>query len=371
MKRIFVILTAGVLIFSCAKNVPDSSRKDCGSAIQFSISDKIELKSAGVETMSDLIYNSTSNPNAHVYLYATKGGSNFDSGTDPLTYDYTNRELKYDPATSLWDIESLRTSWEVDSLKNGYQYDFSAYAVRGTHISNVTVSDAKNFGKSFTVLQGADYGDNCSSDYLLSNVCSIISTWNGTAARGGLVNLHMEHALASVRVKVVVNENIYRVGIQGIQIKNFYRGATMVCTSQEAYGSGKSNKWTTTSPNNNGTDYHVGDVTKGSGNSRKTIDACTGMIMMKKDAEHQKIIMDFIAVPQDVYNAELTIAYLVEEEDGGSAHQVVSTWALNNYSGWSYGCRNLYTINIDTSNSLESIIEDWRENNTITGVIVP
>lgn len=145
----------------------------------------------------------------------------------------------------------------------------------------------------------------------------------------------------------------------------------MQCTSQAAYGSGKTNQWSRSNPTYNTTNYIIGDVTRGSGNTRNTISSCTGMIMSTGDPSHERTLLDFIAIPQDPSATVLTIAYLVQELEGASEHQVVSSWNLNNYSGWESGYRNVYTITIDTSNSLYATVDDWDTGNSVTGIVLP
>lgn len=366
-------------VLSCSKqeeNLP-SAALSVGESIVFSIPDEVSMKSS-VEGVSDLVYDPTTNPDAHVYIWATKENADLIKesapATEPVTYDYDyrNKELFFNSAIGTWDISGGKARWECnDSTHAGYTYNFSAYAVRGSgEISAVTNTTSANFGKSFTIVLPQTYSDNCGTDFLLSNVSTVVTTWNGSAARGQVVNFHMEHALASIRVKVKANPDIYRIGIQGIQIKNFYRGATMQCTSQAAYGSGNTNRWTMSLPTYNTTDYIVGDVTRGGGNTRSTISSCAGMIINKADSR-ERLIMDFIAIPQDPSNAVLTIAYLVQELEGASEHQVVSSWNLSDFSGWEYGYRNVYTITIDTSNSLFATIDDWKTGNSVTGVVLP
>lgn len=365
MKRSVYILFAAAAVLSCGKQNPQTNNTSEGNQILFNLCDDIQVKSS-VESVSDLT------SGAHVYVWATKDNANLlrmvDSDT---THSYCNKELFYNSATGLWDIIGNKMEWECRGTNNeSCTYDFSAYAYKGNDIKEFSNKTASGFGKSFRIELPQTYSLGCGTDYLLSNVTSVVTTWNGSSARGGLVNLHMEHALSSIRVVVKANADFYRIGIQGIQIKNFYRGATMQCTSQAAYGSGKMNKWTMSQPTYNTTDYIVGDVTKGSGNTRGTINSCTGMIINKSD-ERERTIMEFIAVPQDPAYAVLTIAYLVQEINGSSEHQVVGTWNLSEYSSWEYGYRNVYTITIDTSNSLYSTIDDWDTGNSVTGVILP
>jgi len=388
MKRTLYICLSLAALLSCTKQqeTEPAVASMAGEPITFNIQDQVAVKSS-VETLTDLVYNSTSNPNAHVYIWATKEGSDLKKEVTPATtpptyvYDYTNKEIFYNSTFGTWDISGTgnKASWECKEdttttphTYSGYTYNFSAYAIRGTEVSAVTNTTSSNFGKSFTVKLPKTYSKNCGTDFLLSNITPVVTTWNGSAARGNIVNFHMEHALASIRVKVVANADIHKIGIQGIQIKNFYSDATMQCTNQATYGSGKTNKWTMTLPSNNTTDYILGDVTRGDTNSRNTINKCTGegMIINKTDVR-ERVIMDFIAVPQDPSNAVLTIAYLVQELDGASEHQVVSSWELKNYSSWEYGYRNVYTITIDTSNSLYATIDDWDTGNSVTGVVLP
>jgi len=373
MKPIIYTLIIAALALSCSKQIAETTGSEnySGNHIMFNITDGMELKSS-VESLSDLTAS-----DAVVRVYATKDGGDLKKETTPATtpatyvYDYCNKQLSYNSGTGFWDVQgSGEASWEVDSTKAGCTYNFCAYAIRGSNIDTVVTTNFNSFGRSFGIELPSSYSDGCGTDFLLSNITSVTTTWNGSAARGNVVNLHMEHALASVRVKVKANKEIYKIGIQGIRIQNFYRKAVMVCTSQASYGSDKTNKWTMTVPEYNATNYYVGDVTRGSGNSRNTIAKCTGMIINKTDAR-ERTIMDFIALPQDPSNAVLTIAYLVQELNGSSEHQVVSSWNLNEYDKWEYGYRNLYTITIDTSNSLESTVDDWDEGNKVTGVVLP
>lgn len=378
MKKAIYIVSVLIALLSCSKQQEESlfASSEEGDPIVFNIQEDVTMKSS-VEGVSDLVYNSTTNPNAHVYIWATKENADLKKevpDTDPVQYqyDYRNKELFYNSTIGIWDISGGKASWECnDSTHAGYTYNFSAYAVRGSgEISAVTNTTSANFGKSFTIVLPQTYSANCGTDFLLSNVSSVVTTWNGSAARGKVVNFHMEHALASVRVKIKANPDIFKIGIQGIQIKNFYRGATMQCTYQAAYGSGSTNRWTMSLPTYNTTDYIVGDVTRGNGNTRNTISSCTGMIINQTDPR-ERVIMDFIAIPQDPSNAVLTIAYLVQELNGASEHQVVSSWNLSDFSGWEYGYRNVYTITIDTSNSLFATIDDWKTGNSVTGVVLP
>lgn len=378
MKKIIYILFACAFA-SCSKAAPESACTASGNPILFSISDQIQVKSS-VESLADLVYNSTSNPDAHVYIWATKENSDLKKEVSPATtpvtyeYNYCNKEILYNGTTGLWNMSTGTTTWDANDSTT-YTYNFSAYAVRGTDVSVVSNTTSSNFGKSFTVELPEDYSKDCGTDFLLSNITSVKTTWNGTAARGGVVNLHMEHALASIRVKVKASANIFKVGIQGIQIKDFYRGATMQCTSQASYGSGKTNAWSRSNPTYNTTNYIIGDVTKGSANTYDTIEKCaaggTKVVINKTDASHEVNLMDFIAIPQDPSTAVLTIAYLVQEIDGASEHQVVSSWNLSNYSNWEYGYRNVYTITIDTANNLYATVDDWNTGNSVTGVILP
>jgi len=364
MKRSVCIIFAAAAVLSCAKQGPAVVNSPAGNQILFNVCDDVQVKSS-VESVSDLT------SGAHVYLWATKDNANLLKTEDSdTTHSYCNKELFYNSTNGLWDITGNKMSWECkETTHESCIYNFSAYAYKGNDIKEFSTKTAAGFGKSFRIELPASYSFGCGTDYLLSNVTSVVTTWNGSAARGGLVNLHMEHALASIRVVVKANADIYRIGIQGIQIKDFYRGATMQCTSQEAYGSGKMNKWTMSQPTYNTTNYIVGDVTKGSGNTKATISSCP-MIINKSDAR-ERTIMEFIAVPQDPAYAVLTIAYLVQEINGASEHQVVSTWNLSDYPKWEYGYRNRYTITIDTSNSLYSTIDDWETGNSVTGVVLP
>jgi len=355
-------LFAAAAVLSCGKQNPEMNSSPEGKQILFNVCNDIQVKSS-VESVSDLT------SDAHVYVWATKDNANLLKTEDSdTTHSYCNKELFYNSSTGLWDITGNKLSWECKGTES-CTYNFSAFAYKGEDIKEFATKTASEFGKSFRIELPQNYSFGCGTDYLLSNVTSVVTTWNGSAARGGLVNLHMEHALASIRVVVKANANIYRIGIQGIQIKDFYRGATMRCTSQEAYGSGKMNKWTMSNPTYNTTNYIVGDVTKGSGNTKGSISSCP-VIINKSDARERNI-MEFIAVPQDPSYAVLTIAYLVQEINGSAEHQVVSSWNLSDYSKWEYGYRNVYTITIDTSNSLFSTIDDWNTGNSVTGVVLP
>jgi len=376
MKKSIYILLAAATVLSCSKDKLDTGSDKKGQPIWFNVRNQVELRSSA-ESADDLIYNASTNPNAHIYIWATKSGSSLvkELATDPVTYeyDYRNKELFYDPVVGLWNISGNQALWECeDGTHNGITYQFSAYAVRGTgDITSVVNSTSSNFGHSFTIVLPATYTYGCGTDYLLSQTTPVTTTWDGSVARGSSVELLMEHALSSIRVKVDVSSFLYKVGIQGIQISGFYRGATMNCDYQAVYGSGQSNRWTMSLPTNNGASYLYGDVTEGNGNTKSTIASCgSDMIISNTDAR-KKDIMEFIAIPQAPNDAVLTIAYLVQEVNGGPVHQVVSSWDLQDYQPWTSGCRNVYTITINSSNLLFSTVTDWDTGNSVTGVVLP
>jgi len=372
MKRILISISTVFLLAllqGCNKdNSAFVNGEKTGERILFSVSDDISLKSI-VEDVSDLT------SGAKVYVYGTKDGSEIKDtvSTSPSVKisNYSGVQLTYDSVTSLWDV-ATGGIWTYDKQNDrGYLYNFSAYAVSGPVPSEVTTS-ANNFGKSFTLVQPASYDGSEFTDYLLSNMTSVTSTVNSTgSARGQVVNLHMEHALAAIRVKVLANEDLYRVGVLGVEIKNFYRGATMLCTSQAGYGSGSKNLWSTTVPTYYGNSYTRGSIAKTTVN-----DSSFGSCILKlgNDSAINKtegVLMDFIAIPQDAANAVLTISYIVKETNTATVHQGISYWNLSNYPGWDYGYRNTYTITIDTSNQLSATIDDWADGSSITGIILP
>ena len=365
MKKTILFLSISVLLVSCSgKADPDVLQPD-GEPICFSIPQDLGTK-APVYTDEQLTVS-----NSEVHIYGTKSGT--------VMTNYNNTRLTYSNVTGLWAPPTSDT-WGYDTANDkGLAYSFWAYgfnSVNSTGAVPTLTTSGDNFGKRLTLVEPASYvhqDGGFGYDYLLSQKYDATSykVENGAnvAYRGPVVHLHMEHALALIEVRMTVHKDMYHVVLQGIELNNFYRGATMECTYHATYGNstGATNRWSVSNYTNSGAVYSRGSVEQGDGNTEVVHNFAAG----RDDDANEIRLMLFTAIPQKPSNATLKIAMKVQEIDGSPEHQVISTWDLNNYYDWEYGYRNVYTINVDTSEKLDATIDDWPVVNNVSGTILP
>lgn len=369
MKRFYIYLLAGLLLAAaCNEKIsPDMEATD-GTQICFSIPQDLETK-APVFTDRQL------SSGGAVYVHGTKSGT--------VMNHYNNAQLNFNSLTSLW-MPTTSDTWEYGTDR-GLSYSFWAYGINNVNATGASASlttTGDNFGKSVTITQPAAYvhqndGSGFGYDYLLSQVYNATSykvlVGGEEAIRGPVVHLHMEHALALVDVRIKVHKDIYKVTLQGIELRDFARGGTLTCTSQADYGNstGAQNRWNSIT-NNNGTVYSRGSVLV---NDEEHPDNNTSELHVfapGRDIEENELgLMLFTAIPQQMKTATITVATEIQEINGGPVHQLVQTWNLNNYYDWESGYRNVYTISIDTSSELDATILDWPVVNNVSGTILP
>ncbi len=363
MKKSIYILSAIVFLASCSKFEVPVTSPVAGEPICFSIPQDLGTK-APVYTDAQLTV-----ANSEVYIYGTRGGTAMNN--------YNNKKLTYNSVTGLW-APATSDTWAPNG-DNGYNYSFWAYGLNNENASGTTATLAAsgdNFGKQITLVEPAAYvhqDGGFGYDYLLSERFEATSykVVNGgnTVWRGPVVHLHMEHALALIEVRMKVHKDIYQVILRGVELKNFYRGATMECTYHATYGnsSGATNKWSVNSYSNSGANYNRGSVAAGAGNTNVLHTFASD----RDDDANEIQLMMFTAIPQKPSTAQLQVVMDVQEISSSPVHQVISTWNLNEYYDWEYGYRNVYTINVDTSNKLDATIDDWPVVNNVSGTILP
>lgn len=354
------------LLAACTEKVGPETEvtQPAGDPICFSIPQDLSTK-APVYTDQDLTVT-----NSEVRIYGTKSGT--------VMTNFNNTKLSYNGVTGLWAPGNSET-WGYDATNDqGLAYSFWAYGfnkVNGNVTPTLTTS-GDNFGKVLTLVEPASYSHQEGGfgyDYLLSQRFETTSykVENGgnTVYRGPIVHLHMEHALALIDVKLKVHKDLYHVELQGVELSNFYRGGTMTCSFHATYGNtaGEINKWAVSNYSNSGASYSRGSVVEGTGNTTVLHDFAAD----RADDANQIDLMLFTAIPQKPSNAQLKVALLVQEVKDSPIHQVISVWDLNNYYDWEYGYRNVYTINVDTSNKLDATIDNWPVVNNVSGTILP
>lgn len=364
MKKTILFLSIFALLTSCSgKADPDVLQS--GDPICFSIPQDLSSK-APVYTDEQL---TGTNPEVHIY--------GVQSGT--VMPRYNNARLTYSDVTGLW-APSTSDTWGYDTDNDkGVGYSFWAYGFNSENsvgaAPSLTVS-GDNFGKKLTLVEPASYVHQESGfgyDYLLSqrfDATSYKVVIDGEPVyRGPVVHLHMEHALALIEVRMIVHKDMSHVVLQGVELRDFYRGATMECTYHANYGNstGATNRWSISGYTNSGAVYSRGSVAEGDGNTSVVHDFAAG----RGEDENEIRLMLFTAIPQKPTGATLKIAMRVQEVSGSPEHQVISTWNLNNYYDWEYGYRNVYTINVDTSEKLDATIDDWPVVNNVSGTILP
>ena len=362
MKKSIYILSAIAFLASCSKLEVPVTSPVVGEPICFSIPQELGTK-APVYTDAQLTV-----ANSEVRIYGTQGGT--------VMEHYNNTPLSYNSVTGLW-TPATSDVWAHNG-ENGYNYSFWAYGFNKVNgdVSPTITTSGDNFGKRITLVEPETYAHQDGGfgyDYLLSERFDATSykVVNGgnTVWRGPVVRLHMEHALALIEVRMKIHKDIYQAILQGVELKGFYRGATMECTYHATYGNsiGATNRWSVNSYSNSGASYSRGSIEEGDGNTTElyTFEPDRG------DGANEIQLMLFTAIPQTPSTAQLKVVMKVQEVAGAPVHQVISTWNLNEYYNWEYGYRNVYTINIDTSNKLDATIDDWPVVNNVSGTILP
>lgn len=390
------------LAVSCRKaDVSDTEHGDTGteqvqsSPIRFSVSD-ISLTKSGISEISDIVGN--------IRIRGTRGGSVISKSE--TSDGYENIGIIQDPNTGLWKPDySPEATWQyediesrevLDSTKNppvsfnpkqykdvkvvNNKYSFSAYAFNGNVPGGVTaptptlVTSGDEFGmKIIGLSQPKTYvhpsgGKPFGYDYVLSNRHDVSTSKNGDKIVGDVVKFHMEHALASVNVKLIVSKYVHYVKFLGIRLEGFYRTADMTCSSQALYGTSGRNVWVSENLKdfNDIVGYQRGDV------NNPNAEALIDIYPNASGEDYSEVLLNFCAIPQLLTkDCKLTLDFIIQQIDGGPVTRMNQTWELMRYEDWEYGQRNNYTIKISSAAELIATFEEWPLAYEVSGTILP
>ena len=405
MKRIYIYMAIGaVLAVSCRKaDVSDAEHGDTGteqvqsSPIRFSVSD-ISLTRSGISEISDI--------KGNIHIRGTRGSSVLKNSDGSESYE--NIGIVQDSNTGLWTPQiSNPATWQyeniekrelLDSTKNppvsfnpkqykevkviNNKYSFSAYAFNDNVPEGVTApapvlaTSGDEFGMRIKGLsQPETYvhptdGKPFGYDYVLSNRYDVSTQKTGNKIIGDVVKFHMEHALASVNVKLVVSKHIKSVKLQGIKLEGFYRTADMTCTSQALYGSGDRNVWVSENLKNlNQTPGYLRGVVN---NPEAAAIITVNPDPQAADDYTEVLLLDFCAIPQLLTkNCKLTVDLLVQQREGGADTPIHQVWDLSHYEDWECGQRNIYVIKINSASEILATFDSWTTAYEVTGTILP
>lgn len=398
MKRIYIYLTIGaVLAVSCRKvDVSDTEHGGSGteqvqsSPIRFSVSE-ISLTKSGISEISDI--------QGNIRIRGTRGGSVINKEEGKTGYE--NIGINLDGNTGLWKPDySPEATWQYEDTEEvpeldedgnptgkmihvvNNKYSFSAYAFNenvpmGTTAPDSLVISGDEFGmKIIGLSQPETYvhpsdGKPFGYDYVLSNRYDVSTSKTGDKIAGDVVKFHMEHALASVNVKLVVSKHIKSVKVQGVKLEGFYRTADLTCTTQALYGSGGKNVWVSENLKDL-LDQTTSGYLRGVVNNPKADAIIEIEPPQSADDYVETLLLDFCAIPQILTkNCKLTVDMLVQEQDASSPTVVHQVWVLSHYADWEYGQRNNYVIKINSAGEILATFDSWVTAYEVTGTILP
>lgn len=340
MKKSLLYILSALALCSCAKEAAVSGSGEPESyPICFAMDNVGYSVKSPVESVDDIKTN--------VNIYGTLDATPIDG--------YQNARLSFNSTTNLWKLDSGNDANWAYETGNKNEYSFAAYSYVGdATISNLTTS-GDNFGTSFNITQPAAYSHNggkgCGTDYLLSQVFNCTTTTQNDKIQASTVQLHMEHALACVEVWLTVNSTLTSATVENVTLSGFYRTAKMQCSKKGVYGL-SSNVWTTRNLTNKDGSYSVTGFTFNPSASAQA---------------NTQLLLRFCAIPQFISDATLSITLTTNS----TLEPVTRSWELKNYKNWESGYRNIYTINLDTSNSLTCAIAPWDEVGDVGGTILP
>ena len=210
MRRTLIYVFALAAIVSCAeKSAPEQIIE--GKKICFSIDDDLAVKNP-IFTIDEL---------QNVYVRGTRNST--------VLTNYNNSRLTYRNTTGLWEPATSST-WTYDTAADdGYNYSFSAYGYNGTAQTATLTTTGDNFGRELVLVEPAAYvhqNGGFGYDYVLSQLFNAKSfkVINGgrESIHGPVIELHMEHALALIDVRLRIQKDIHQVTVQGVSVNNFF-----------------------------------------------------------------------------------------------------------------------------------------------------
>ncbi|MCQ2168527.1 MAG: fimbrillin family protein [Bacteroidales bacterium] len=403
IKRIYYITLLALAAAACSKSGLDGNGSDTekqeveSSAIRFAVQD-VALTKSGISEISDIQTN--------IRIRGVRGSKVISKTSESAGYE--NISIILDPNTGLWRPNfTPEATWQysdeeqrevLDSTKNppvsfipkkyrtvkivNNRYSFSAYSFNSAMPTGapvpapVIITSGDEFGRRLTNLSQPEAyvhpsdGKPFGYDYVLSNLYEVNTSLSGNKVSGDVVRLHMEHALASVNVKLLVSRHVYNVKFQGIRLEGFYRTADMTCTTQGSYSSASGNKNVWVSENlkdfNDAVGYQRGVVNDPNASAIFEINPNPA------GEDVTEVLLNFCAIPQLLTkNCKLTVDFIVQQIAGGPTTRMHQTWDLARYADWESGQRNNYTIRLSASSELIATIEPWSFAYEVSGTILP
>ena len=274
-----------------------------------------------------------------VYMYGVQNNT---------TRIYNNAPLTRDAATGKW-FPATKRNWT-----EGSSYSFYGYAYSTSN--GLTLLSGKD-GLEIEVQQPTTYNESAMIDYLLSYTFKVAD-----GAMKPIVQLHLEHAMASVEI-YVVRGNMFDARLTKMSFENIYSQGSMKCTSQAIANSGERNVWEVTPSGLNNTVYTYEP---------------TNPVVIGDERENTEARMAIMCLPQQITaNTKLVIEYEINEKvtpespDNFVVHR--EEFELYRYNPYNYqsGHRIIYTVTVDSGVNLEGVVAEWINVDYIEGTVLP
>lgn len=286
---------------------------------------------------------------------------------DAISYsdlaNYTNAPLAYNQ-TGIWSLASGNNA----TWTEGKSYRFWAYAFSPTTAITDGLLVVENEGRDITLSQPVDYSVNGTVDYLLSH---LDNRFKSVPAKGNLVVLQLEHAMALVELNVTKTAGSWGMYVDKLEVKNFRREVSTVESSQAEYGSGERNRWNFVPSGTADTVYGLYDTVDIAGGDYTTD---YEVAVSATDTEAKML---FCAVPQSLDNAQIYIHFWSndkqKEDDPDMWIEHEAIFNLSDYGTrrWSTATKTKYLLKLDTGIHLSALVEDWVPVDFIQGTILP
>ena len=291
-------------------------------------------------------------------LYSTRNGSALHSGA----------ALSRQASTGLWYPSSGTTTWA-----SGSSYTFYCTAQRPASPSGSSLTMSSPTSITIEQPSAYEYGSESSQmiDYMLSYVFNVAD-----GATYPLVQIELEHAFALVEFYVIKASNVTEAYLQSMTLNYFYNAAQMTCSTQQNYGSDKTNVWSAIPTGEQTCKYTFSQSFDPSTVTGGIPVPSEDDTVTKYDSPARMIM---IAVPQMLTvdrQATLTVEYYINEgtEDEPNYVRHNDMFILDEDDRaveWKSGHRYVYTINLNTRISLQSVVSDWVDVDYIEGTVLP